>query len=61
MLIAKIYEGHSTDPKYLIPVRVEKDSLLVTYPTGKPDYKREARWIYLNNIRIDWVRDFIGD
>lgn len=30
-------------------------------PTGKPDYKREARWIYLNNIRIDWVRDFIGD
>jgi hypothetical protein len=35
--------------------------LLVNYPIDKPDHKREAKWLDLSMVRVEWVKTFIGE
>jgi hypothetical protein len=48
-------------PQFMKLVRWDKDSVLVNYPISVPNRKRQARWLFLDEIYIDWVRTFIGE
>ena len=48
-------------PEFYKVVRMGEHGLLVNYPIDKPDHKREAKWLDLSTVRVDWVKTFEGD
>jgi len=58
MKIVKLYR-HPEKPEFYLLVKHGEMGLLVNYPIDKPDRKRQARWFSLNEVYIDWIREFI--
>ena len=58
MKVIKIYQKPDKAEFYVL-VRVENNEVLLNYPTGLPDNKRNAKWLKLNEIYIDWIREFV--
>ena len=62
MRVIKLYrKGKPNKPEFYKLVRSDDHALLVNYPIDKPNRKREARWFYLDEVYVDWVRTFIGE
>jgi hypothetical protein len=49
------------NPRYFILSRIEKDRILVNYPTHLPDRFRLARWFNTNEVSVVWIKSFIGE
>ena len=58
MLIIKLYRKPDK-PEFFIYVRRLGDEILLLYPIEVPDRKRQARWLGLNEVYIDWIREFV--
>ena len=57
MKVIKLYR--KTDkPEFFIYVRRQGNEILLNYPLDKPDRKREAKWLNLNEVYIDWLKEF---
>jgi hypothetical protein len=46
-------------PEFFAFIKTGKLGLLVEYPIDKPYQKRNARWLDLNEVYIDWVKEFV--
>lgn len=57
MKIVKLYQKPDK-PEFYILVRSGGLGFLVNYPIHVPDRKRIARWFNVNEVYIDWVREF---
>lgn len=60
MRVIKLYRKPDK-PEFYKVVRVGELGLLVNYPIDKPDHKREAKWLDLSMVRVEWVKTFIGE
>lgn len=58
MKIVKLYRK-ANNPEFFIYVRRKGDDILLVYPIEVPDRKRQARWLGLNEVYIDWIREFV--
>jgi hypothetical protein len=58
MWVVKLYRKPDK-PEFFVFVRRVGDSVLVNYPTHLPDNKRNARWFDLNEVHIDWIKEFV--
>jgi len=60
MKVIKLYRKHD-EPEFYKLVRCDNHALLVNYPIDVPNSKRMARWLYADEIYVDWVRTFTGE
>jgi hypothetical protein len=60
MQVIKLYPKPDK-PEYYKVVRVGELGLLVNYPIDKPNYKREAKWLDLSKVYVDWIKTFDGE
>ena len=58
MLVIKLYRKPNK-PEFFIFVRRNDNEILVNYPIEVPDRKRHARWLGLNEVYIDWIKEFV--
>jgi hypothetical protein len=58
MRVVKLYRKPDK-PEFFEFVRVGDWGLLLNYPIDVPDRKRNARWLGLNEVYIDWIREFV--
>jgi hypothetical protein len=58
MRIVKLYRK-ADKPEFYILVRIKGSEMLLNYPIDVPDRKRQARWLNLNEVYIDWIREFL--
>ena len=63
MRVVKLYTNRSTTPKFFVFVRedTERKRFLVTYPTYKPDRFREAKWFDFDEVRVEWIREYLEE
>lgn len=60
MKIIKLYRKPDK-PEFYKLVRSDNHALLVNYPIDVPNSRRMARWLYADEVYVDWVRTFIGE
>jgi hypothetical protein len=60
MKVIKLYRKPDV-PEFYKVVRMGEHGLLVNYPIDKPNYKREAKWLDLSMVRVDWIKTFTGE
>ena len=58
MKVVKLYRKPDK-PEFYVFVRVGEMGMLVNYPIDKPDRKRSARWFDLNDVYVDWIKEFV--
>ena len=58
MKVIKLYRK-ANKPEFFVYVRRKGNDVLLNYPIDKPDRKRHARWLDLNEVYIDWIREFV--
>jgi hypothetical protein len=58
MRVIKLYRKPDK-PEFYVLVRRGELGLLVNYPIDKPDRKRMARWFDLNEVYVDWIKEFV--
>jgi hypothetical protein len=58
MLVIKLYRKPDK-PEFFIYVKRLGDEILLIYPIELPERKRHARWLNLNEVYIDWIREFV--
>ena len=58
MKVVKLYRKPDK-PEFFELVRVGEWGMLLTYPIDKPDSKRSARWLALNEVYVDWIKEFV--
>jgi hypothetical protein len=46
-------------PEFFGLIKTGKWGLLVEYPLDKPYSKRVSRWLGLDEVYIDWIREFV--
>ena len=46
-------------PEFYVYVRRGEHGILVNYPIEKPDRKRYARWFSLDEVYVDWIKEFV--
>jgi hypothetical protein len=60
MKVIKLYRKPDK-PEFYKLVRSDDHALLVNYPIDVPNSRRMAKWLYADEIYVDWVRTFTGD
>ena len=58
MRVIKLYRKPNK-PEFYVFVRSGEQGLLVNYPLDAPDRKRMARWFFFDEVKIDWIREFV--
>ena len=58
MRVVKLYRKPDK-PEFYVYVRMGEMGMLVNYPIDKPDRKRSARWFNLNDVYVDWIKEFV--
>jgi hypothetical protein len=58
MKVIKLYRKPDK-PEFFVLVKQVGNEILLVYPIDKPERKRSARWLGLNEVYIDWIREFI--
>ena len=58
MKVIKLYRKPNK-PEFYVLVRRGERGLLVNYPIHLPDRKRLARWFDLNEVYVDWIKEFV--
>lgn len=58
MRVVKLYRKPDK-PEFFIWVRCVGKEVLLVYPPDVPERKRMARWLNLDEIYIDWIREFV--
>ena len=65
MQIVKLYKGKETEPRFYEFVREGRAEekfaghILVAYPLEKRESSRHCRWYSPNEVRIDWIKEFV--
>lgn len=57
MQIIKLYKN-SQKPEFMHLIRQDGNFILVNYPLEKRYGLRTAKWIDLDSVHVDWIRDF---
>ena len=57
MRVIKLYRKPNK-PEFYEFIKLGEWGLLVAYPIDKPNRKRLARWLDLDTVLIDWIREF---
>ena len=57
MKVIKLYRKPN-QPEFFIYVKRVANEILLVYPLDKPERKRSARWLGLNEVYIDWIKEF---
>jgi hypothetical protein len=57
MKVVKLYRK-ADKPEFLQYVRSNGKAICVAYPIEKDNRWREAKWLNLNEVYIDWIREF---
>lgn len=60
MLVIKLYRKPD-NPEFFIYTKRVGNEILLVYPLDKPERKRSARWLDLNEVYIDWIREISND
>ena len=58
MKVIKLYRKPNK-PEFYKYVRSGEHGVLVNYPIELPDARRLARWFSLNEVYIDWIKEFV--
>ena len=58
MRVIKLYRKPNK-PEFFILVRRKANEILLNYPLELPERKRSARWLGLDEVYIDWIREFV--
>lgn len=58
MRVVKLYRKPDK-PEFFILVRRIANEILLVYPIELPERKRQARWLSLDEVYIDWIREFV--
>lgn len=58
MRVVKLYRKPDK-PEFYVFVRRGDRGMLVNYPIDVPDHKRSARWFDLNEVYVDWIKEFV--
>jgi hypothetical protein len=58
MRVVKLYRKPNV-PEFFIYLKRVGNEILLVYPLDKPERKRMARWLGLDGVYIDWVREFV--
>jgi hypothetical protein len=58
--VMKLYRKPDV-PEFYKVVRMGELGLLVNYPIDKPDHKRDAKWLDLSKVHVDWIKTFEGE
>jgi hypothetical protein len=58
MRVIKLYRKPDK-PEFYIYVRRQGDEILLVYPIDKENRWRQAKWLGLNEVRIDWIKEFV--
>lgn len=58
MKVIKLYRKPNK-PEFFVYVRRKGNDILLVYPIDKPDRKRYARWLSLDEVYIDWIKEFV--
>ena len=58
MKVVKLYRKPDK-PEFFGLIKTGEWGLLVEYPLDKPYRKRVSRWLGLDEVYIDWVREFV--
>lgn len=57
MKVIKLYRKPDK-PEFFEFVRVGDWGLLLNYPIEVPNSRRQARWLGLDEVYIDWIKEF---
>ena len=57
LLVIKFYQKPNK-PEFMALIRQVGNSILVNYPLDKPYRKRSAKWVDLDSVYIEWVKEF---
>lgn len=57
MKVIKLYRKPDK-PEFFVYVKRGEQGILVNYPIDVPDRKRSAKWLGLNEVYIDWIKEF---
>lgn len=60
MKIIKLYIKPN-NPLFMHLIKRVNNEILVNYPLDITYRKRNARWLDVRNIYIDWIREFTGE
>lgn len=60
MKVIKLYRKPN-EPEFYMFERTGERGILVAYPIAVPNRKRMARWFGLDEVYIDWVKEFKGE
>jgi hypothetical protein len=55
--VVKLYRKPDK-PEFFVLVRSVANEILLVYPIELPERKRQARWLSLDEVYIDWIREF---
>lgn len=55
--VIKFYE-RPDKPVIAHLVRIHNKEMLINYPLDKPFGKREARWVRIEDVFVQWIADF---
>ena len=58
MKVVKLYRKPDK-PEFFELVRVGEWGMLLNYPIDVPNRKRQARWLDLNEVYVDWIKEFV--
>lgn len=58
MRVVKLYRKPDK-PEFYVFVRRVGSLILLNYPIDAPDRKRNARWLDLNEVYVDWIKEFV--
>ena len=58
MRVIKLYRKPDK-PEFFILVRRIANEILLVYPIELPERKRHARWLSLDEVYIDWIKEFV--
>lgn len=57
MKVIKLYRKPNK-PEFYVFVRSGEHGLLVNYPIEVADRKRNAKWFSLDEVYVEWIREF---
>ena len=58
MRVIKLYRKPNK-PEFMAYISRKGDEILVNYPIGIRYGKRNAMWLNLNEVYIDWIREIV--
>ena len=58
MKVIKLYRKPDK-PEFFMYVRSNGKAICVSYPIEKENRWRESKWLNINEVYIDWIKEFV--